>query len=136
MNKVKDIKTSKLFKPLDLVIYLFLVVLFLIFILVPHKNAAKKVEVKIAGQESIFFDIYNEDGGYNNLTYTIKTTDTHYNVLVIEDGYVFVKEANCSNQICVKMGKKNYEGARITCEPFGVTIILHGDKINDDIVTK
>ena len=46
--------------------------------------------------------------------------------IVIEDGYVFVEEADCPNHICVKEGKINKNNETITCIPNLVYIKIGG----------
>ena len=50
---------------------------------------------------------------------TQKTYETAkgYNTVIIENGVVFVYEADCKNQVCVKKGKINRKGETIACTP-------------------
>ena len=52
------------------------------------------------------------------------------NTLVIKDGYVFMKNANCPDKICIKQGKINKKGETISCLPNKITISISSD---DDI---
>lgn len=44
------------------------------------------------------------------------------NTLIIEDGYAYMKYADCKNQICVNTGKISKKGETIVCLPNKVTV--------------
>ena len=48
------------------------------------------------------------------------------NILVIENGYAWLSDANCPDQLCVKMGKIHYTGQVITCLPNRLTVTVEG----------
>ena len=48
------------------------------------------------------------------------------NILVIEDGYAWMSEANCPDLICVRQGKIHYTGQVITCLPNRLTVTIEG----------
>ena len=48
------------------------------------------------------------------------------NILVIEDGYAWMSEANCPDLICVRQGKIHYTGQVITCLPNRLTVTVEG----------
>lgn len=48
------------------------------------------------------------------------------NILVIEDGYAWMSEANCPDHICVRQGKIHYTGQVITCLPNRLTVTIEG----------
>lgn len=49
-------------------------------------------------------------------------TDSGYNIVVIEDGYVFINEADCKNQVCVKTNKINKVEQSIVCLPHKLSV--------------
>lgn len=55
--------------------------------------------------------------------YKIETPEGGYNLLVIEDGRAYVKEASCPDKICVKTGGAN-EISPIVCLPNKVVISI------------
>ena len=65
--------------------------------------------------------------------YSLHVDGTYYlnggtNVLVIEDGYAYMKEANCPGfQDCVEKGKISYVGQSITCLPNKLIVEITGD---------
>ena len=48
------------------------------------------------------------------------------NVIVISDGAVYMKHADCPDGLCVNQGKKSHAGARIVCRPNRVMIEIVG----------
>ncbi len=52
------------------------------------------------------------------------------NVLVIEDGYAWMSEADCPDHICVRQGKIHYTGQVITCLPNRLTVTVEGGEDN------
>ena len=51
-------------------------------------------------------------------------TEAGYNLVIIESGTVYVKEADCSNHICIQSGKKKESGETITCLPHKLIITV------------
>ncbi len=68
-----------------------------------------------------------------NTAYRVET-DGHYNLVVIEEGTVRVKEADCKNQLCVKQGAIKFAGQSIICLPHAVVVEISGDGL--DAVTR
>ena len=54
---------------------------------------------------------------YTGSLYEDKKINLDGNTLIIKDGYVYMKEANCKNNICVHTGKINKKGESIICLP-------------------
>ena len=49
------------------------------------------------------------------------------NTLIIQDGEVWISEANCPNQDCVKQGKISMNGEMLVCLPHRVTVSIVGE---------
>lgn len=58
-------------------------------------------------------------------TYEIKT-EAGSNLLVIENGKAYVKEADCPDGLCVNMGKISKTGENIVCLPHKLVIQIEG----------
>ena len=56
------------------------------------------------------------------------------NTLVIENGYAYMKDADCPDRICINQGKIRYTGECITCLPNKLTVTVYGN--DDDIDLK
>ncbi len=56
-----------------------------------------------------------------------------YNILVIKDGFAYIKEASCKDHICVNHNKVKYVGETITCLPNKTVIKITGDKQEIDV---
>ena len=57
------------------------------------------------------------------------TTSLGSNVVVVEDGAVYVREADCDNQDCIHQGKLDRPGRQIICLPhkLWIEVIAEGD---------
>ena len=58
-----------------------------------------------------------------------------YNLLVIEGGEVYLSEADCPTQLCVKTGKIRYAGQSIVCLPHKLAVRIKGGASGLDAVT-
>lgn len=58
-------------------------------------------------------------------------TESGYNLLVIKDGAVSIEEASCPDLLCVKRGKKRYEGQTLVCLPNGLVVAVEGGQEGD-----
>ena len=84
----------------------------------PSEETSLKVVIQINGERVHTMDLNHSE------TYTAKTADGHYNVVVVEDGSVRVTEADCRNQICVKTGQIRYPGEVIACMPHKLILYI------------
>jgi hypothetical protein len=53
-----------------------------------------------------------------------KTED--YNILEIRDGFVYMTEANCPDELCVKHNRIHYNHESIVCLPHKVVVEIQG----------
>ena len=58
-----------------------------------------------------------------------------YNLLVIEGGEVYLSEADCPTQLCMKTGKIRYAGQSIVCLPHKLAVRIPGGASGLDGVT-
>ena len=58
-----------------------------------------------------------------------------YNLLVIKSGEVYLSEADCPTQLCVKTGKIRYAGQSIVCLPHRLAVRIVGGASALDAVT-
>lgn len=72
----------------------------------------------------------------DKLIYTMKLSenetkrielDEGYNEIEVKNGEVYVKSADCKNQICVNSGKKSSAGSAIICAPHSLTVKIEND---------
>ncbi|MCI7737288.1 MAG: NusG domain II-containing protein [Clostridiales bacterium] len=71
-----------------------------------------------------------------NDTYEIRQEDGSVNVIVVENGSVYMKEANCRDGLCIHQGKMRNAAKTIVCLPHKLTVSLTGEPIdtqNDDL---
>ncbi len=48
------------------------------------------------------------------------------NILVIEDGTVYMRSADCPDKTCVNVGRIRYAGESITCLPNKINVYIRG----------
>ena len=90
-------------------------VLYLIFVM--NGTAAEGVVVRIDGEDVARYSLY-ANGEY--------PLNGGSNILVIENGYAWLREANCPDSLCVKQGKISRTGQVITCLPNRLTVTVYG----------
>lgn len=54
------------------------------------------------------------------------------NRICVKDGAVFVQEADCPDQICVREGKKRQAGDVIACLPHELILVIHAGSAEQD----
>ncbi|MBI9013472.1 MAG: NusG domain II-containing protein [Clostridiales bacterium] len=72
------------------------------------------------------------DESYSNMIRI--ENDDQYNVIYIQDGEVWVEEANCLNQVCVTHSHVSKIGEMIVCIPHKLILEIKGDKNVLDII--
>lgn len=83
--------------------------------------AASTVVVTVDGQEVLRRPLAVED------RYEIAQEDGKLNVLRVEDGAVWMEEANCRDGLCIRQGKMRNGAKTIVCLPNKVVVQLTGD---------
>ncbi|MFR8178363.1 MAG: NusG domain II-containing protein [Christensenellales bacterium] len=64
-------------------------------------------------------------------TYEIKQDDGAVNVIAVENGAVYMKEANCRDGLCIHQGKMKNAAKTIVCLPHKLVVRLEGDSAPD-----
>lgn len=82
---------------------------------------ASVVVVTVDGRETLRRPLVMES------SYEIRQEDGSLNVLTIQDGAVFMAEANCRDGLCIRQGKMKNGAKTIVCLPHKVVIRLEGD---------
>lgn len=90
-----------------------------------HAPAAQ-VEVSIVDNNSTK-QIIRTFSLSETISYTIETADGGINELHIENGKVWISDANCPNHDCVKKGKISQNGEMLVCIPHRLTIAVVGE---------
>ena len=49
------------------------------------------------------------------------------NILIIENGYAWLEDADCPDKLCVRQGKVHLDGQVITCLPNKLTVTICAD---------
>lgn len=107
-------------------VLLLIAVGFYLFSYFVNNKTAGYVEIY---REDTLIEIYSLD---SNGKYEIKTRD-NINQVVIENGSVFIGEANCPDKLCVKQGSISKSGESIICLPHKIVVKISAKegKINE-----
>ena len=61
-----------------------------------------------------------------NDSYEIRQDDGSVNVITVENGAVYMKEANCRDGLCLRQGRLRNQAGTIVCLPHEVVVKLTG----------
>ena len=113
---------KKFIKPADVILAAVLLALGLcgLFLLRSSANADARVSVRVENVEMYSCGL-NE-----TKEFTVKT-DYGYNIVCVENGQVWVREADCPNKDCMDFGKIGSAGQVIICAPHKLLVeIVNG----------
>lgn len=126
-------KKNKMKIKKDILLIAIIVIIALLFFLLIHffiKKDGSMVVVKINGAIQYKGSIYQAKelvvNGYQGGS----------NRIVIQDGYVYMADADCPDKLCEHMGKINKIGENIVCMPHRVVVEIVGDGSEVDSVVK
>ena len=111
-------------KKRDIIIIALLLVCALALYLVSQVSLsaeASTIVVTLDGEEVLRRPLAVED------TYEIAQEDGSVNVIAVEDGAVFMQEANCRDGLCIRQGKMRNGAKTIVCLPHKLVVQLTGD---------
>lgn len=86
---------------------------------------ATTVVVTVDGQEVLRRPLALED------SYEIRQDDGSLNVIAVDDGAVYMQEANCRDGLCIAQGKMRNAAKTIVCLPHKLVVSLTGDAPQD-----
>lgn len=120
MNSKKRIKND-----IILIIFLLVIVCFIgtFIYLFNRNNTELYVEICVNGRINDRFIL--ETGNDSRKELNLETG----NVLIVENGAVYIKDADCPDKLCVKQGKITKAGQSIICLPNKLVVRIVG---NDD----
>jgi len=104
--------------------------LLLAVLLLLTRREGAEVQVRVAGRVIHSFPLDK------NAAYTITGVDGGKNLLVIQNGYAWIEEADCPDALCVGMGRIRRVGQSVVCLPHKVVVEIVGaaDDTGVDIV--
>lgn len=71
-----------------------------------------------------------------NASVTVEGYQGGSNTVVIENGTVYMKDADCSDKLCEKTGKISKNGETIVCLPHRVVVEIQGGEGNVDSLVR
>ena len=84
---------------------------------------AASVVVTLDGEEILKKPLAVED------SYTIEQEDGSLNVITVEDGAVYMSQANCRDGLCIRQGRMKNTAKTIVCLPHKLVVQLSGEPI-------
>jgi len=123
IEKINIIKNQKYFVKKDLFVFIILAFIIIIMtagVFVLYNKTGENACIYSNG-ELIKIMPLNKNDEY------LYSYENHYNKIVVENGYVFIEEADCSDKVCIEMGKINKIGDSIICVPHKLKIIIEGE---------
>lgn len=112
-----SVKKSKYFNDILLITILLTVALIAFVAFKATMKEGGYVAVSIDGEEKYRYSLTEDK------TQLIKNGD-YTNLLVIEDGYAYIKEANCRDKICVSHRAISKSGESIVCLPHKMVVVI------------
>ena len=88
---------------------------------------ASSVVVTVDGREMLRRPLAMEN------SYEIAQEDGSVNVIRVEDGAVFMQEANCRDGLCIRQGRMKNTAKTIVCLPHKLVVQLTGDAPESDV---
>lgn len=71
-----------------------------------------------------------------NASVTVEGYQGGSNTVVIENGTVYMKDADCPDKLCEKTGKISKNGETIVCLPHRVVVEIQGGEGNVDLLVR
>lgn len=125
---------KKWLKKRDIILIIALLLVGIVTLIIWHflyNETGNKVTVEQRGEEIGTFPLNNDT------EIPIEYKGEEVNFLVIEDGYCYMKEAECPDHLCIKQGKIDKVGQTIVCMPNRVVVtVVGGDTSGLDSVAK
>lgn len=89
------------------------------------------VYINVDGNNIGQYDLYSTD------TIEIKKSDKVTNVIVIDNGYVYMKEADCPDKVCINQGRICENTQSICCAPNKLIITIDSNEKGEfDAITQ
>ncbi len=84
------------------------------------RTEGSTVVVSVEGEQVAAFSLQEDT------TYCIEGVNDGHNDLVIQDGEVWLEDADCPDRLCVNQGSIRYAGESIICLPNKVSVTIVG----------
>jgi hypothetical protein len=123
IEKINEIKKQKYFVKKDILVFFILAVFLTLLtagIFMIYNKTGNKACIYSDGELIKTMPLNNDDE-------FLYEYEGHYNKIIIENGYVFIEDADCNDKICIAEGKINKIGDSIICLPHKLVIIIKGE---------
>ena len=130
-------KSQPLFKKRDLILVLLLlaaagVIALLLYVTGLTRGAADRIEITVQGTSYGTYSLLEDQ------QIPIETDDG-YNLVIIENGAAYMKEADCPDGYCMEQGEIDRNGETIVCLPHRIVVTAYasdGSASDLDAVSK
>lgn len=126
---IENIKSSKFFKKTDILIVVIMLIALIGVLILVFLPKGEEVVIRIDGKVAYVYKL-NE----NRIIDITIEGEEHANVVVIEDGCVFMQSATCPNGDCVASGKISKIGQSIACLPHKLIVEIVGKENEVDTI--
>lgn len=114
-----------------ILLFVLVVTVVLMFLVSNHKQG-NYVHITADGITKTYSLFTEEMISFSGGKWDLSDTYTNItNTVVIEDGYVYMKNANCKDQICVNHKPISKHGEMIICLPNGVFVEVESNTANE-----
>lgn len=95
-----------------------------------QKNTEAGTLVRIVSDGELQYELpLDSDGEYTVFS------DHGYNIICIENGQVYMKDADCPNKDCMRYGRISNEGQMIICLPHRLVVSILSDEGGPDAIS-
>ena len=141
-KKLDRLKKSKPFRVFDFAILAVVVLVIVLSYVLLFKQSGVTVDIWVHGKKSSYslntdavLLVGDEGVVYKKSADLTKSKGHSYHLeVVIRDGKVWVSEADCPDQICVKSGKIAKAHRTIACIPNNISISITDEKSDLDVI--
>ncbi len=123
-------KTSKIALLLSVILIILCFFSILSLFLFSKQNRQYTAHIYMDGTLYESIPLYDIASSYS---FTITTSDGHYNEIIVEPGTIRISSADCPDLLCVKQGPITNNLLPITCLPHHLVIELTPDNLAADL---
>lgn len=132
-------KVIEIMKPGDLILVVLLIILsFLPVVIFSMNTAISDVDhytAIISADGEVVHEMELMDDGEVE-TYEYADEDGHYNTIVREGTEIYIIDANCTDQLCVRQGLVHEVGETIVCLPHRILVEVTSENADINIDTE
>lgn len=119
----------------DIALTIFLLIAALSFLVFQTFHTKKGASVIVQQNGETLYELSLSEDRTGEKALRLESADG-YNLLVIEEGKAYIKEADCPDKLCVKQRAISRQGESLICLPHRLAVTVEGQEQNEiDAVT-